>query len=97
MALYCTKKTTVEAIQLSESNFDSVESFIGINANNRHYNNEHDYLSKRNPVGIYMKNRPENVLVRVGDYVVRISDSFYQYSKEIFEQTYELEESSSNE
>jgi len=87
---YRVKPTIVEAMQLTELNFEAVESFIGDAAKGRHYNNERDFLKHENPVGIFLKTGEGTALAIIGDYVVKgEAGDMHLRKAEVFAETHE--------
>ena len=86
---YMKKPVVISAIQLTSENFSDVESFIGITELNRHYVNEHDFLSKSNPVGLFINTLEGSMLANIGDYVIKgVQGEFYPCKPDIFTATY---------
>lgn len=86
---YMKKPVVISAIQLTSENFSDVESFIGITELNRHYVNEHDFLSKSNPTGLFIKTLEGSMLANIGDYVIKgVQGEFYPCKPDIFTATY---------
>lgn len=80
----------VEAVQLKDDSFEEVEKFIGVTSSNRHYINEHDFLKKTNPVGLFIHTLEGLMLASVGDFVIKgVSGEFYPCKPDIFVATYE--------
>lgn len=83
---YIKKQSQVEAKQLTTSNFEEVEAFLGYpDIYHRHYYNEVDFVNKTNPTGILVKSYSGDVLLKIGDYVVKEFDgSFVVYREKVF-------------
>ena len=96
MTKYRKKPVVIEAIQLTKSNFEEVENFIGNSFLHRHYNNEVDFVKHENPIGIIIKTLEGDHLAKIGDFVIKgVHGEFYPCKPDIFEKTYELENDNS--
>lgn len=91
MAQYRKKPVVIEAVQLTKDNFEEVENFLGYeNHLLRHYQNEHDFLAKKNPQGIFIKTLDGDMLARVNDFIIKgVNGEFYPCKPDIFEKTYD--------
>lgn len=92
MGKYRKKPVVIDAVKLTEDNFEEVESFIGVGDDtHRHYNNEVDFVKHKNPCGLHIKTLEGLMLASIGDYVIKgVQGEFYPCKPDIFEQTYEL-------
>lgn len=73
---YKSKLFFVDAIQLTESNFEEVKSFLGAAPYEVFYANESDHLKKQNPKYIFIKQRGAN-LALIGDYILKCEGGLF--------------------
>ena len=88
---YRKKPVVIEAVLLTESNFNEVEKFVGCESDLfRAYINEQDFLNKQNPLGLRIKTLEGIMLASVGDFVIKgVNGEFYPCKPDIFAKTYE--------
>lgn len=86
------KPVTIETIQLTKDNFQEIKDFINHRNCTEHYNNEHDFLTKSNPVGLFIPTLEGHMLAIIGDYIIKgVKGEFYPCKPDIFEMTYDIE------
>jgi hypothetical protein len=88
---YRKKPVVIEAVQLTESNFEEVERFIGYTHDGyRTYTNEHRFMRKENPSGLHIKTLEGTMIASIGDFVIKgVNGEFYPCKPDIFAKTYE--------
>ena len=85
------KHKEYEGIQLTSTNYAEVKAFMNVkpDAPIEHYNNESDYLNKRNPVGLFVKTPQGMALAKEGDYILLDNGAFYSFGKAFFEGSFD--------
>ena len=92
MTQYVKKPIAIEAIKLTENNFEDVENFIGLKPNTRReYRNEIDFLKHTNPTGLFINTLEGTMCAKIGDYIIKgVKGEFYPCKPDIFEQSYDI-------
>jgi len=85
---YRKKPVVIEAIQLTESNANDINDFVGSNCR-KHYSN--DFPDENTPyTGLYIQTLEGVMLASIGDFVIKgVNGEFYPCKPDIFEKTYD--------
>lgn len=93
MKKYRKKPVIIEAIQLTEDNFEEVFNFLDIPKKikrvKEYYSNETDMVNKK-PSGVFLRTCHGTTVAKIGDYIIKgVHGEFYPCKSDIFKETYE--------
>lgn len=93
MKKYKQKPVIIEALQLTEDNFDEVCDLVGYTPfmkKNPNYGVDENGNTNNSYLGIYIKTPQGEMLTDIGDYIIKGTEGeFYHFPQDIFEETFE--------